>query len=90
MKGCIEDLSEKKQAEIRKKNEKQEERFKRRMEGELNIEEMKLDMKKKNEDKDIIENKNIQVKLLKLLKTKLQVTHLQSSTKYLRLTLVFM
>ena len=54
MKGCIEDLSEKKQAEIRKKNEKQEERFKRRMEGELNIEEMKLGMKKKNEDKDII------------------------------------
>ena len=60
------------------------------MEGELNIEEMKLDMKKKNEDKDIIGNKNIQVKLLKLLKTKLQVTHLQLYTKYLRLTLVFM
>ena len=33
------------------------------MEEELKIEEMKLEMKKKNEDNDIIVNKNIQVKL---------------------------
>ena len=54
LKGCLEDY-------VRRK--KQEERFKRRMEEELKIEEMKLEMKKKNEDNDIIVNKNIQVKL---------------------------
>ena len=54
----------------------QEERFKRRMEEELKIEEMKLDMKKKNEDKDIIVNSNIQVKLSKLAITKFEGTHL--------------
>ena len=41
MKGCLEDLCEKKEAEIRKKDdEMQEERFKRRMEEEYKIEEM--------------------------------------------------
>ena len=54
----------------------QEERFKRRMEEELKIEEMKLDMEKKNEDKDIIVNSNIQVKLSKLAITKFEGTHL--------------
>ena len=54
LKGCLEDY-------VRRK--KQEERLKRRMEEELKIEEMKLEMKKKNEDNDIIVNKNIQVKL---------------------------
>ena len=46
------------------------------MEEELKIEEMKLDMKKKNEDKDIIVNSNIQVKLSKLAITKFEGTHL--------------
>ena len=46
------------------------------MEEELKIEEMKLEMKKKNEDKDVIVNKNIQVKLPKLVVTKLEDTHL--------------
>ena len=54
----------------------QEERFKRRMEEELKIEEMKLEMKKKNEDKDIILSRNIQVKIPKLVITKCEVTHL--------------
>ena len=77
LKGCLEDLREKKEAEIRKKeDEMQEERFKRRMEEELKIEEMKLEMKKKNEDKDIIVNRNIQVKLPKLVITKFEGTHL--------------
>ena len=46
------------------------------MEEELKIEEMKLDMEKKNEDKDIIVNSNIQVKLSKLAITKFEGTHL--------------
>ena len=37
------------------------------MEEELKIEEMKLEMKKKNEDKDVFVNRNIQVKLPKLV-----------------------
>ena len=77
LKGCLEDLREKKEAEIRKKEDKmQEEGFKRRIEEELKIEEMKLEMKKKNEDKDIIVNRNIQVKLPKLVITKFEGTHL--------------
>ena len=46
------------------------------MEEELKIEEMKLDMEKKNEDKDIIVNSNIQIKLSKLAITKFEGTHL--------------
>ena len=58
-KGCLEDLRERKEEEIRKKeDEMQEERLKRRMKEELKIEEMKLQMKKKNEDKDIIVYRN--------------------------------
>ena len=77
LKGYLEDLREKKEAEIRKKEDKmQEEGFKRRIEEELKIEEMKLEMKKKNEDKDIIVNRNIQVKLPKLVITKFEGTHL--------------
>ena len=68
LKGCLEDLREKKEAEIRKKEDEiLGERFKRRMEEELKIEEMKLEMKKKNEDKDVFVNRNIQVKLPKLV-----------------------
>ena len=53
LKGCLKDLREKKEVEIRKKGDEiQEEKFKRRMEEELKIEEMKLEIKKKNEDKD--------------------------------------
>ena len=64
LKGYLEDLCQKKESEIRKKKgEMQEERFKRRMREELKIEEMKLEMKKRNDDKDIIVNRNIQVKL---------------------------
>ena len=75
--GYLEELHEKKEAEIRKKeDEMQEERFKRRREIELNIEEMKLEMKLKNEDKDMILNMNIQVKLPKLVITKFEGTHL--------------
>ena len=67
LKGCLEDLREQKEAEIRKKeDEMQEERFKRRIEEELKIEEMKLEMKKKIEDKDITVNRNIQIKLSKI------------------------
>ena len=77
LKGYLEDLREKKEAEIRKKEDKiQEEGFRRRIEEELKIEEMKLEMKKKNEDKDIIVNRNIQVKLPKLVITKFEGTHL--------------
>ena len=76
-KGCLEDLRERKEEEIRKKeDEMQEERFKRRMKEELKIEEMKLQMKKKNEDKDIIVYRNIQVKPPKLVITKFEGTHL--------------
>ena len=50
----------------------QEERFKRRMEEELKIEEMK----KKKEYKDIIVNGNTQVNLPKLVITKFEGTHL--------------
>ena len=75
--GYLEELHEKKEAEIRKKeDEMQEERFKRRREIELNIEEIKLEMKLKNEDKDMILNMNIQVKLPKLVITKFEGTHL--------------
>ena len=67
LKGCLEDLREQKEAEIRKKeDEMQEERFNRRIEEELKIEEMKLEMKKKIEDKDITVNRNIQIKLSKI------------------------
>ena len=67
LKGCLEDLREQKEAEIRKKeDEMQEERFKRRIEEELKIEEMKLEMKKKIEDNDITVNRNIQIKLSKI------------------------
>ena len=75
--GYLEELHEKKEAEIRKKeDDMQEERFKRRREKELNIEEIKLEMKKKNEEKDMILNRNIQVKLPKLVITKFEGTHL--------------
>ena len=73
MKECPEDLREKKEAEIRKKeDEMQEKRFKRRMEEELKIEEMKLEMKKKNEEKDMTGNSNAQVKHPKLVITKFE------------------
>ena len=73
MKECPEDLREKKEAEIRKKeDEMQEKRFKRRMEEELKIEEMKLEMKKKNEEKDMTGNRNAQVKHPKLVITKFE------------------
>ena len=42
----------------------------------MNIEEIKLEMKLKNEDKDMILNMNIQVKLPKLVITKFEGTHL--------------
>ena len=46
LKGCLEDLRENKEAEIwKKEDEMQEESFKRRMEEELKIEEIKLEMK---------------------------------------------
>ena len=45
------------------------------MEEELKIKEMKLEMKK-NKDKDIIVNKNIQVKRPRLVITKFEGTHL--------------
>ena len=74
---CLEDMREVKKEETRKReNEKQEEIFKRRMEEELKIEEMKLQMKKKGEEKDIIVNRNIQVKLPKLELTKFEGTPL--------------
>ena len=77
LKGYLEDLCQKKESEIRKKKgEMQEERFKRRMREELKIEEMKLEMKKRNDDKDIIVNRNIQVKLPNLVMTKFEGTHL--------------
>ena len=64
LKGCLEDLREKKEAEIRKKEDKmQEEKFKRRMQEELKIEEMKLEIKINNEDKYMIVNRNVQVTL---------------------------
>ena len=62
LKGCLEDLREKKETEVRKKEEEtQDQRLKGRTEEELKIEEIKLWMKKKNEGKDIIVNRNIQV-----------------------------
>ena len=77
LKECLDDLCGKKGAEIRKKeDEMQEERFKRRIEEELKIAEMKLERKKKNEDKDIIINRDIQVKLPNLAITKFEGTHL--------------
>ena len=77
LKRCLQDLREKKETEIRKReDEMQEERFKTRMEEDLEIEEMKLEMKKKNEDNDIILNRNIQVKLPKLAITKFEDTNL--------------
>ena len=96
LKGCLEDLREWKEAEIRKKeDEMQEERFTRRMEEELKIEEMKMELKKKNEDKDIIVNRNIQVKLPRLLITKFEGTiwigsnfGFSSKRKLIRLRLV--
>ena len=54
----------------------QKERYKRRMEEELKIEEMKLQMKKKNEDKGMIVNRNIQVNLPELVITKFEGIHL--------------
>ena len=58
LKGCLEELREKKEAKIRQKEDKmQGDRFKRRMSEELKIEEMKLEIKKKkDEDKDITAN----------------------------------
>ena len=53
----------------------QEERLKRRMKEELKIEEIKLQMNRKNEDKDIIVNRNIQVKLLMLVITEFEGTY---------------
>ena len=77
LKGCLEDLREKKEAETRKKEDgMQKERFKRRMEEDLKVEEMKLETKKKNEDKDIIVNRNIQFKLPKLMITNFEGTYL--------------
>ena len=77
LKGCLEDLRERKEAEIRKKEDQlQEDRFKRRMKEELKIEKMNLEIKKKNEDEDIIGNRNIQVKLPQLVITKFETTHL--------------
>lgn len=74
---CLEELQEVKKAVTRKREEeKHEEMFKRRMEEELKIEEMKLQMKKKSEEKDIIVNRNIQVKLPKLELTKFEGTPL--------------
>ena len=46
------------------------------MEGELKIEDTKLEMKKKNESQDIVVNGNTQVKLPKLVITKFEGTHL--------------
>ena len=77
LKGCLEDPRQQKVAEIGKKeDEMQEERFKRKMEEELKIEEMKPEMKKKKEYKDIIVNGNTQVNLPKLVITKFEGTHL--------------
>ena len=45
----------------------------------MKIEEMKLEIKKKNEHKDIIVNRNIQVKRPKLVITKLESIHLEWS-----------
>ena len=71
-----ENIREKKEAKIRKKKDgMQEERLKRRMKEELKIEEIKLQMNRKNEDKDIIVNRNIQVKLPKLVITEFEGTH---------------
>ena len=54
LKGCLEDLLEKKETEIRKKEDQmQQQRFKRRMEKKLKIEEMKLEMKQNNEGNKI-------------------------------------
>ena len=62
--------TEKKEAEIRKKEDvMQEERLKRRNE-------MKLEMKKKNEYTGIIVSSNIQVKLTKLVITRFEGVHL--------------
>ena len=45
LKGCLEDLCKKKEPEIRKEEDQmQEGRFRRRMEEELKIEEMKLEI----------------------------------------------
>ena len=68
MKGYLEDLLEKKEAEIRKKEDQmQQHSFKRRTEEQLKIGKMKLEIKKKNEDKDMIVNRNVRVKLLILV-----------------------
>ena len=66
--GCLEDLCEKKKAELRKiGHEMQEQIFQRGMEEELKIEEMNLEMKKENEDDDMMVSRNIQVNLPKLV-----------------------
>ena len=57
----------------------QEERFRRRTEEELKVEEIKLEIKKNNEDKDIIVHRNIQVNFPKLVITKFDGTHLVAS-----------
>ena len=51
-------------------------RCKKKGSKELKIEEMKLEMKKKNEDKDITVNRNIYVKSPELVTTKSEGTHL--------------
>lgn len=68
LEGCLEDLCEKKKAELRKiGHEMQEQIFQRGMEEELKIEEMNLEMKKENEDDDMMVSRNIQVNLPKLV-----------------------
>ena len=65
--------------EERSRNQKERRRnARRRMEEELKIEGMKLEMKKENENKGIIVNRNIQLKLPKLHITKFEGTHLNS------------
>ena len=77
LKGCLEDLLEKKKAEIRQKEDQmQQQRFKRRMEKQLKIEEMKLEMKQKNEDKDMIANRKIRVKLPMVVIARFEDTNL--------------
>ena len=53
-----------------------EERFKRRIEGQLKVKIMKSEYKNKNEDEDIIVNRNIKVKLYKLVINKCEGAHM--------------
>ena len=76
LKGCLEELREKKEAKIRHKEDKmQGDRFKRRMSEELKIEEMKLEIKKKDEDKDITVNMINQVTHPKIATRKFDETN---------------